>query len=230
MRTRRSACVLNTLSDDALLCILERLEPSCLRLAGLVCMAWRQHAKRLGLLVHLVGSTPGGRHARFLGSYILRDELVHNRPSYVQLGDPGKMVWYDGDGCWFAGIASEVGQDRGRLLAEDYAHVPWLCTSPWEISRGLGCGDEPPLSSWDAAPGVSCGIDPDCEEAAKELALGASRELNAASATVHIVSEGAALSPLHNKFMGAYSRVPGARSPTRQATHPSLTSRRLIAP
>lgn len=198
-KTRRSACLPNVLSDDLLLCLLSELTPEAMHAASLVSHTWREQSKAAGLLCHLVGSTPGRRHHRFLGPYIMRKDLVHGRFSYVLLGDPGKMIWYDGDGCWFAGISSEVGQSRGRFVVQDYAASPWTITEPWEI-RGIE-------TSWEIAPSIRCGIDAAAADAAYALAKDAAWELQAAANVVHITNDGPAMAPLHARFMGAYVRI-----------------------
>jgi len=209
MKTRRTLSPFIALADDALELIIAELhasDPAALRAAALVCHQWRQRSLRAGLMVYLVGRTPGMRHLRFLGSYIIRDEVVNQRPSYVKVGDPGKLLWYNADEfCWFAGIASEVGQNRGRLVAESSAATPAKIHATWEI-QSLPGSDYESAGGWQLASDVRCSSDRIAEEEAEALRQSACAERDAMANAVHLVSD-ETLTPEHSRYMGMYERI-----------------------
>ena len=180
-------------------------QPAALRVAAATCKQWRQHAKDVGLLMHLVGSTPGNRHSGYLGTYIICNTFFHGRPSYVQLGDPGKMLWYSRKAGWFAGITPEAGKGRGRLCNDSYALAPQLITTPWEIQA------LPAVGGWEAAAGLRSGIDAEAELEASQHRKAADAQRAASAEMIYITSARGALTGLAAKCVGAFSRIPGAQ-------------------
>lgn len=204
MQTRRTTNPFTHQPEEILLQIIAHLDdPKDLRRLRCVSKEWKRLAKESGAECYLVGETPRNWHAGFLGVYVLYPKLIHHRFAYYMAQDPGKMIWYAGakERCWFAGIASELGESRGRLLVEGDARVPWQCTSTWEVSRNREV-------IWEPAPRVRCATDLFAEEAARELDERARADEVRGSAHIELrCRDRSELAPRHENFMGSYKRI-----------------------
>uniref|UniRef100_A0A7S3RQA4 TIR domain-containing protein n=1 Tax=Emiliania huxleyi TaxID=2903 RepID=A0A7S3RQA4_EMIHU len=80
----------------------------------------------------LKGPTPEDRHQDKLGTYMLTDETVNDRPCYHQLGNPSRMMWFLTP-YWYIGKSVERGLGQGWVQVRSLAHVPEQIAGTWAI-------------------------------------------------------------------------------------------------
>lgn len=71
----------------------------------------------------LKGPTPEDRHQDKLGTYVLSEEVVNDRPCYHQLGNPSRMMWFLTP-YWYIGKSVERGLGQGWVQARTPAASP----------------------------------------------------------------------------------------------------------
>lgn len=80
----------------------------------------------------LKGPTPEDRHQDKLGTYVLTNEMVNDRPCYHQLGNPSRMLWFLTP-YWYIGKSVERGLGQGWVQVRSLAHVPEQISGTWAI-------------------------------------------------------------------------------------------------
>ena len=97
--------------------------------------------------VALVGSTPRGMHADWLGVYVKRNTVVNlGYPSYVAAGDDDRMMWHAGF-SWIVG--SDLGGEEGVIFVRDGALAPEAVQASWEVWN-----DRTDDHKWEVAPAL----------------------------------------------------------------------------
>ena len=110
---------------------------------------WRECRGFLGVYVACEEEEDGGGGGGGGGGAARRLRLVHGRRVYRHADDRRRMLWWAG-GFWHAGVAADVGRQRGSLIARDAAHLP----EEVGAARWQAASDGP--GGWTAAPLIAC--------------------------------------------------------------------------
>lgn len=109
----------------------------------------------------LIGATPEDRHQDKLGTYVLTNELVNDRPCYQQLGNPSRMIWFLTP-YWYVGKSAERGLGQGWVQVRSLAHVPEQIFGTWAIWNSTD-------KAWVDAPDVRIHADAQARAVAERL-------------------------------------------------------------
>ena len=155
--------------------------------------------------IYLMGSTPDGMRAEWLGWYAIhtgkpittKNKLVDGRPVYAKKGELSKLIWFNKkSGRWYAGKARALGKAAGVLHVADVAMTPDKASNRWQIWYG-------PKRGWVEAPDMHIVTGAQ----GREIVDADAKALQDAAATVRLTGD--TPEGIRHEWLGIYERRPG---------------------
>lgn len=202
--TRNSVHPITFLPDDLLWKMFSFLSPENLRKLRIINKKWKDIGREIGTECYFINKTPYNTHYNthyntnyeYLGLFVLYPSLINNKFAYYKVQDPGKMIWYDGDDLWLAGIESEKGQCKGKIAvkADHNNYVPWKSITYWLF-----------LQSKKTAFDLQCSNDIKFETIARKIMYKNMEEEKMIPKYIELYSNNLKiLKNLHKAFLGKY--------------------------
>lgn len=194
--TRNSVHPITLSTDDLLWKIFSFLSPENLRKLRMINKKWKELGREIGSECYFIGKTPNNVNSDYLGLYILYPKLINEKFAYYRVLDPGKMIWYDGNNLWLAGIEPEKGQCKGKIAvkADHNNYVPWKSVTYWLL-----------LESIKNAFDLKCSNDIKYEKMAREIIYKNMKDEESLPEHIQLFSNNfKKLKNVHKVFLGKY--------------------------